>query len=176
MTKSNHAGPEPGASRSRRGGRRPGAGAPRGNLNALKHGRRSRQLSQLGALLAANPATRAALLELAGRHAEKQFKAEEVAADILGRLFEHAHDIARGVPSRGPFQDLLGLNVQPKRRNVPQSKKAQLEATSAILQSSPAGENTPAVNQPPDTDPPGNQTPDTKTGAQTHDRTTKPPD
>jgi hypothetical protein len=30
-----------------RGGRRPGAGAPRDNLNALKHGRRSRQLRAL---------------------------------------------------------------------------------------------------------------------------------
>ena len=30
------------ASSSRRGGRRPGAGAPKGNLNAFKHGRRSR--------------------------------------------------------------------------------------------------------------------------------------
>ncbi len=32
---------------SARGGRRPGAGAPPGNLNALKHGRRSAQLRQL---------------------------------------------------------------------------------------------------------------------------------
>ncbi|MDI6857497.1 MAG: hypothetical protein QME71_04175 [Dehalococcoidia bacterium] len=30
-----------------RGGRRSGAGAPRGNLNALKHGRRSQQLQRL---------------------------------------------------------------------------------------------------------------------------------
>ncbi len=33
-----------------RGGRRPGAGAPRGNLNALKHGRHSAQLRVLLAL------------------------------------------------------------------------------------------------------------------------------
>jgi len=48
-----------------KGGPRPGAGAPRGNLNALKHGRRSTQFSQLGLLLAANPKIRDALLALA---------------------------------------------------------------------------------------------------------------
>jgi uncharacterized protein YjcR len=47
-----------------RGGPRPGAGAPRGNLNALKTGAYSRQLpAAIGALLAV-PATRRAMLAL----------------------------------------------------------------------------------------------------------------
>lgn len=38
-----------------RGGRRPGAGAPRGNLNSLKHGQRSKQLDQAIERLASDP-------------------------------------------------------------------------------------------------------------------------
>ncbi len=72
--------------RRRRGGRRPGAGAPPGNLNALKHGRRSAQFAQLGALLATIPEAREALLALARRHQLKQRRAEDVAALLLQRL------------------------------------------------------------------------------------------
>ena len=41
-----------------RGGKRPGAGAPKGNLNALKHGRHSAQLQQLAVTLALLPSVR----------------------------------------------------------------------------------------------------------------------
>lgn len=59
---------------SSHGGRRTGAGAPPGNFNALKHGRRSRQLRQLFIRAARSPRTRAlvgtiaaaALLHMAG--------------------------------------------------------------------------------------------------------------
>src|SRR3972149_494117 len=47
-----------------RGGRRPGAGAPKGNLNALKHGETSRQMQHLATALALVPGTRKALLRL----------------------------------------------------------------------------------------------------------------
>lgn len=55
----------------KRGGARPGAGAPRGNLNALKHGRRSRQFAQIGALLVADPALLRSLLDLAARRGRR---------------------------------------------------------------------------------------------------------
>ena len=84
---------QPTPRRSRRGGPRPGAGAPKGNLNALKHGRRSAQFAQIGALLASIPQARTALLTLARRHGLKQRRAEEVAAVLLQRLLEHAHQI-----------------------------------------------------------------------------------
>jgi hypothetical protein len=61
------------------GGRRPGAGAPRGNLNGFKHGRRSRQLADAVAVLAANPKTRDTLIALGIRAGLKQSKAEHVA-------------------------------------------------------------------------------------------------
>ena len=44
-----------------RGGRRPGAGAPRGNVNALTHGLHSRQLRQVVEELARSPSFRAVL-------------------------------------------------------------------------------------------------------------------
>jgi hypothetical protein len=47
-----------------RGGRRPGAGAPKGNLNALRTGAHSKQLSAtIGALLSV-PETRGVILAL----------------------------------------------------------------------------------------------------------------
>ncbi len=85
--------PEP---KPRRGGRRPGSGAPRGNLNALKHGRRSRQFAQIGALLAQSPKVRETLLALAARHQVEQRSADEVAAGLLARMFERANEIAGG--------------------------------------------------------------------------------
>ena len=41
-----------------RGGRRPGAGAPKGNYNAFKHGRNSSRLRELADILALVPPTR----------------------------------------------------------------------------------------------------------------------
>ncbi len=76
------------AAKLKHGGRRPGAGAPKGNLNGLKHGLRSKQVSQFGMALAANPKTRETLINLGRRHHLKQQKAEEVAALFLSRLIE----------------------------------------------------------------------------------------
>ncbi len=74
-----------------RGGRRPGAGAPKGNLNALKHGGFSRQFAQLGAILAASPAVRESLFRLAERYQSRARKADELAAHILAQV------VARGL-------------------------------------------------------------------------------
>ncbi len=78
----------------RRGGRRPGAGGRPGNLNALKHGRRSAQFAQLGLILATIPETRQALLHLAARHRLKQRKAEQVAVLLLNAMMERARSMA----------------------------------------------------------------------------------
>jgi hypothetical protein len=50
----------------KRGGRRPGAGAPRGNLNALKSGRYSKRLRGLRAALTALPLTTDLLAKMTG--------------------------------------------------------------------------------------------------------------
>ncbi len=78
----------------KRGGRRPGAGGKPGNLNALKHGRRSAQFAYLGLILATIPETRQALLHLAARHRLKQRKAEQVAVLLLNKMMERARSMA----------------------------------------------------------------------------------
>ena len=57
--------------RSRRGGARPGAGAPRGNLNALTTGRYSKRLKALRGALGAMPQTAELLAKMTGRERRK---------------------------------------------------------------------------------------------------------
>jgi len=85
-----------------RAGKRPGAGAPKGNLNALKHGRRSRQFAEIGAMLAQSPIARETLLQLAERHQLKQMKADEVAAHLIAQI------VSRGL-KRGKDRRLIAL-------------------------------------------------------------------
>ena len=73
-------------SRPRRGGRRPGAGAPKGNLNALKHGENSRQLQQLALALSLVPDARKALNRLARRRRRREARARTVAVTLLASL------------------------------------------------------------------------------------------
>jgi hypothetical protein len=90
-----------------RGGKRKGAGAPKGNLNALKHGRYSRQFAEIGALLALDPGVRDRLAAAATRAEERQHIANEIAAANFVLLFKRAKDIARGDHPGG----LGGLNL-----------------------------------------------------------------
>jgi hypothetical protein len=108
--------PEP----RRRGGRRPGAGAPKGNLNALKHGRRSAQFAEVGVLLASIPQAREALLALARRHRLKQQRAEEVANLILQRLIERAHRIQTArLNAQSPIDERRTINDTDKPAPAP---------------------------------------------------------
>jgi hypothetical protein len=67
------------------GGKRPGAGAPRGNLNALKAGRRSRQLNIVIAALVAAPTVRRVMLQLAQQDIRRNPRLRETIA-ALARL------------------------------------------------------------------------------------------
>ncbi len=62
--------PDPRPAR-RRGGRRTGAGAPKGNLNALKTGRYSKRLTALRAALEAMPKTAGLLAKATARDRRK---------------------------------------------------------------------------------------------------------
>jgi hypothetical protein len=114
-----------------RGGKRPGAGAPKGNLNALKHGERSRQFARLGALLAASPAARQVLLRLADRDEAEQRNADDLAQYILAQV------IQRGL-KRGR-ERLIVLPPIDERRTIVQTSLAHEENK----------ENTPPNNQKP---------------------------
>ena len=97
-----------------RGGRRPGAGGKPGNLNALKHGRRSAQLAHLGLILATIPVARQALLHLAARHRLKQRKSEQVAVLLLNTMIERARLIAE----RRTINQNGGQNDAPQIRSA----------------------------------------------------------
>jgi hypothetical protein len=86
---------------SRRGGRRPGAGAPRGNLNALRHGRRSRFRDLL--------ATESDAVALAGRMVARERRVAERHAATLLRLAliaRHRRDYADAVEQGRPLPPL----------------------------------------------------------------------
>jgi len=91
-----------------RGGRRPGAGAPKGNLNALKTGQYSKQFAQVGALLANDPKVREALLGIARKYGVRRQKSTEIAALLLTRLYKRAEQRA------GPNGLNLGLAVDDR--------------------------------------------------------------
>src|SRR3989304_843012 len=91
---STHLQPRP----SRRGGRRPGAGAPKGNLNAMKHGETSQQMQHLATALALVPGTRKALLRLMARQRRQQARARTVATTILANLLRSTLHLADNQP------------------------------------------------------------------------------
>jgi hypothetical protein len=88
------------AAKPKRGGKRPGAGAPPGNMNALKHGRYSSQFNEIGRNLASEPKTRAALLKLADRFELKEERAHETTARLLLQLVENIRAQSRNPRDR----------------------------------------------------------------------------
>ena len=75
------------------GGRRPGAGAPKGNLNALKHGRYSQRQVQLLEALVEIPEARDALIALTKRNRRLRKQAQEGAGVLMTRLLERVAEI-----------------------------------------------------------------------------------
>jgi hypothetical protein len=107
------------------GGRRPGAGAPKGNLNALKHGRTSRRKAQLleGALDI--PEIRQTLIDLANRERRRRKKAEEGYGVMMTRLLEKVAEIvlqgspaeAGDLPSPAPAGEGPGVREDGQGQN-----------------------------------------------------------
>ncbi len=81
-----------------RGGPRPNSGPPKGNLNAFKHGRTSRQQRRLLQLLADNPEARHLLTAIARvqrrRRRQAVRNADQLLRDLAARLRERARDEA----------------------------------------------------------------------------------
>ena len=106
------------ANRKRRhpncGGRLPGAGAPKGNLNALKHGRNSRRQAQLVEALMQVPETRDTLIALGKRNRRLRRQAEEGAGVLMTRLLENVARITlnQACPEHGRRGDNQDQNNQ----------------------------------------------------------------
>ena len=79
-----------------RGGARPGAGAPKGNMNALKHGLYSKQFAQIGRDLdQASPKIRETLAAHTNRAGRERQAAEERLALILTRVLQRGTAMAQ---------------------------------------------------------------------------------
>ncbi len=101
----------------RRGGRRPGAGAPKGNLNALKHGENSRQIQQLAVALSVVPDARKALARLARRQRRQQARARTVAVTLLASLLRASlQSLEASSASGGDNQPPTGAGPERSRR------------------------------------------------------------
>jgi hypothetical protein len=66
-----------------RGGKRPGAGAPKGNLNALKTGSRSRQLNDVIEALLASPTIRRVMLKLVQQDVRRNERLQQAITDAV---------------------------------------------------------------------------------------------
>lgn len=86
-----------------RGGRRPGAGAPKGNFNALKHGLRSEQVRRLAEEFARHPAFRRYLQRLAhlAHRRRAAHQADRDAAVALSAWLRYSFAFQAGEPTDG---------------------------------------------------------------------------
>ncbi len=142
------------------GGKRKGAGAPRGNLNGLKHGRYSKQFAEIGALFARDPTIREVLLDLARRHDIKLQRSNEVAALLLTRLFQRARNIAATndppLPSgEGPGVRELSLPADAHAQDVINEAaiRAARRQIQQLARAAAKKKNLPQPNQNPGTTP-----------------------
>jgi hypothetical protein len=121
-----------------RGGKRPGAGAPKGNLNALKHGERSKQFARLGEIIAKSPMARALLLRYADRFDAEERKADELAATVIEGI------LRRGLARGRDRQIYLLPEPTIEERSIRQNS-----STSPVPERADAisAENTPSDNQ-----------------------------
>ncbi|MCH8815533.1 MAG: hypothetical protein IH957_10670 [Chloroflexi bacterium] len=109
------------------GGRRPGSGAPKGNLNALKHGRSSRYYKELIETLADIPEARDALISIARRQQRMKKKAEAGASALLSQLLERVGDIVLN-PESNQIKSNLGNRSLPRTEPPEFCEKREIQS------------------------------------------------
>jgi hypothetical protein len=87
------------------GGRRPGAGAPKGNLNAFKHGRTSRRQTEILEAMAQVPGVQQALIDLAKQNNLRRKRAEEGLGVMMTRLLERTAALLLNDNNQGDIQE-----------------------------------------------------------------------
>ncbi len=75
-----------------RGGKRPGAGAPKGNMNGLKHGRYSKQHKRLAEVIAGDPECQTLLLDIAKRYRKAQARQRARAIRLLNDIVDRVRE------------------------------------------------------------------------------------
>ncbi len=106
---------------SRRGGRRPGAGAPKGNMNALKSGRYSKQMKALRLALQAMPATSDVVRRFDAAGTEKR--------TMLARALQHYAELLIAEPLViSNIIDLLKQSTKTPQSDLTQTQPARENA------------------------------------------------
>ena len=117
-----------------RGGKRPGAGAPAGNLNALRHGAHSTYIHALVQALAAHPATREALIRLANRRRAQKREAERAATLLLSALLDKTLRSLRNNQTEedaGNTENLLRAILQRNKQTPDTDRRNQSDRNGA---------------------------------------------
>lgn len=101
------------------GGRRPGAGAPTGNLNAFKHGRNSRQYKALLNIITRDPQALLLLRDLADHNRRRRLKLRKAAQkyidELLARIDEaQAEAATRAYENNRAIPPILNTDRRPK--------------------------------------------------------------
>jgi hypothetical protein len=116
------------------GGPRPGSGAPRGNTNALKHGKYSRRQADLLQALLDVPQAKEAFIALAKRNKQRRKEAEEGAGILMTALLEKVavitlnHQNDHG-PNNQEFLDFLNLATAQMRTLLRKQPRQRLRST-----------------------------------------------
>ena len=112
------------------GGRRPGAGAPKGNMNGLKDGKYSERHRALVAIFASMPEVRDGLLAIAQRRRRQKRLAEAGASELLAGLLQRTGEIVLNPESNHveANQDLLDFLRSAEATFRAISKKQSREA------------------------------------------------
>ncbi|MEX2246742.1 MAG: hypothetical protein WEC75_08640 [Dehalococcoidia bacterium] len=130
-----------------RGGRRPGAGAPKGNLNALKSGRYSPRVRAVLYALVDDPTTRSVLLQVGLRGAAPRGRLRDTITDTIRLL----HDRPVSDEFRARVRALLGRDDDARiARRVQSAMDSYRKGTgqSALAEGPLRRGTTPAVKPP----------------------------
>ncbi|MBI2867542.1 MAG: hypothetical protein HYX97_04325 [Chloroflexi bacterium] len=106
-----------------RGGKRPGSGAPKGNLNAMRSGRHSQRLKQLALALARIPETQRLPIQLTYAHRRQERRARLIALRVLLELAAKNNHIASFLRARlADSGNRDGKTSQSKTVSAPQNQ------------------------------------------------------
>ncbi|MBI5283865.1 MAG: hypothetical protein HY874_02115 [Chloroflexi bacterium] len=108
-----------------RGGKRPGAGAPIGNMNGLKHGAHSPRVRAVMQALAENPESRAVFIELGRRGALRRARTREMVL-ALARLM---HDRPIAEEARRRLDQIVDARDAAVERDAARDAVARYEHT-----------------------------------------------
>ncbi len=102
------------------GGRRPGAGAPKGNLNGWRHGKNSRYHKQLAHFVSLIPEAEEAMRRIARRRQRKDRQVQAGAAELLAEACRRLGELI--------------LDPQSNQLESNQALAAQLNALRALFE------------------------------------------